>query len=92
MSRVGKQPIKLPEGVEVKAAGTVFTVKGKLGELSCEIPGDIADEVVYLPKASDIFAPIITVTPMQLFAYYMSVEKGCDVDKPRNLAKSVTVE
>ena len=57
-----------------------------------QIPDDIADEVVYLPKMSDIFAPILAVTPMQLFAYYMSVEKGCDVDKPRNLAKSVTVE
>ncbi len=56
------------------------------------MPEDVADEVVYLPKTDDIFAPILTVTPMQLFAYYMSVEKGCDVDKPRNLAKSVTVE
>jgi glutamine---fructose-6-phosphate transaminase (isomerizing) len=52
----------------------------------------LADEVVYLPKADDIFAPILAVTPMQLFAYYMAVQKGCDVDKPRNLAKSVTVE
>lgn len=59
---------------------------------NCEIPDDIADEVVYLPRANDVFAPILAVTPMQLFAYYMSVEKGCDVDKPRNLAKSVTVE
>ena len=56
------------------------------------MPEDVADEVVYLPVADDIFAPILTVTPMQLFAYYMAVEKGCDVDKPRNLAKSVTVE
>jgi glucosamine--fructose-6-phosphate aminotransferase (isomerizing) len=57
-----------------------------------KLPDDVADEVVYLPKADDVFAPILAVTPMQLFAYYMSVEKGCDVDKPRNLAKSVTVE
>ncbi len=58
----------------------------------CELPDDIADEVIYLPKMNDLFAPILAVMPMQLFAYYMSVEKGCDVDKPRNLAKSVTVE
>lgn len=57
-----------------------------------ELPEDIADEVVYLPRTDDTLAPILAVTPMQLFAYYMAVEKGCDVDKPRNLAKSVTVE
>lgn len=56
------------------------------------MPSDIADEVIYLPEADDIFAPMLAVTPMQLFAYYMTVEKGFDVDKPRNLAKSVTVE
>ncbi len=57
-----------------------------------DMPEDIADEVLYLPEADDIFAPMLAVTPMQLFAYYMTVEKGFDVDKPRNLAKSVTVE
>ncbi len=51
-----------------------------------------ADDVIYLPDASDFVAPLLAIVPMQLFAYYMSVEKGCDVDKPRNLAKSVTVE
>ena len=40
----------------------------------------------------DLLAPVIAIIPMQLFSYYMSMEKGCDVDKPRNLAKSVTVE
>ena len=57
-----------------------------------DMPADIADEVITLPDADDIFAPLLAVTPMQLFAYYMTVEKGLDVDKPRNLAKSVTVE
>jgi glucosamine--fructose-6-phosphate aminotransferase (isomerizing) len=51
-----------------------------------------ADDVIYLPDADDFVAPMLAIVPMQLFAYYMSVEKGCDVDKPRNLAKSVTVE
>ncbi len=50
------------------------------------------DDVIYLPEASDFVAPMLAIVPLQLFAYYMSVEKGCDVDKPRNLAKSVTVE
>jgi len=57
-----------------------------------ELPEGIADEVIALPDTDDLFAPILAVLPMQLFAYYMAVEKGCDVDKPRNLAKSVTVE
>ena len=48
--------------------------------------------VTYIPKVMDILAPVIAVIPLQLFAYYMAIQKGCDVDKPRNLAKSVTVE
>jgi len=40
----------------------------------------------------DLLTPVVAVVPLQLLAYYMAVEKGCDVDKPRNLAKSVTVE
>lgn len=46
----------------------------------------------YIPRVMDLLAPVISVIPLQLFSYYMSIEKGCDVDKPRNLAKSVTVE
>lgn len=50
------------------------------------------DHVIYLPKTVAELAPILTVIPLQLLAYYVSVARGCDVDKPRNLAKSVTVE
>jgi glucosamine--fructose-6-phosphate aminotransferase (isomerizing) len=53
---------------------------------------DSVDQVVYIPKTLDILLPAILVIPLQLLAYYTAVEKGCDVDKPRNLAKSVTVE
>jgi glucosamine--fructose-6-phosphate aminotransferase (isomerizing) len=53
---------------------------------------NVADSVVYLPKVNPILAPVLSVIPLQLLAYYMAVQKGCDVDKPRNLAKSVTVE
>jgi glutamine---fructose-6-phosphate transaminase (isomerizing) len=52
----------------------------------------LADDVIYIPKCPDFVSPILTVVPLQLFAYYLAVQLGCDVDKPRNLAKSVTVE
>jgi glucosamine--fructose-6-phosphate aminotransferase (isomerizing) len=52
----------------------------------------VADDVIYLPKALDLLNPIIASVPLQLFAYHIAVARGCDVDKPRNLAKSVTVE
>ena len=52
----------------------------------------IADDVIYIPKTLEILTPILAFIPMQLFAYYIAVERGNDVDKPRNLAKSVTVE
>ena len=52
----------------------------------------IADEVIWIPDTIDFMSSMSGIIPMQLFAYYMSVQKGCDVDKPRNLAKSVTVE
>lgn len=52
----------------------------------------LADDVIYISKTLEMLWPILAVVPLQLFAYYMGVLKGCDVDKPRNLAKSVTVE
>lgn len=48
--------------------------------------------VFYIPRTKDILLPVLTVIPLQLLAYYIAVQRGCDVDKPRNLAKSVTVE
>ena len=53
---------------------------------------DTADFTVYIPKTDPYFATSVAIVPLQLFAYYLSVAKGLDVDKPRNLAKSVTVE
>ncbi len=52
----------------------------------------IADDVIYIPSCPSILSPLLTVIPLQLLAYYVAVARGCDVDKPRNLAKSVTVE
>lgn len=53
---------------------------------------DLADEVIVIPSVEDFLQPIVTVVPLQLLAYHIAVTRGCDVDKPRNLAKSVTVE
>ena len=53
---------------------------------------DVADFTVYIPKIDNLFAGSLAVIPLQLLSYYVSVGKGFDVDKPRNLAKSVTVE
>jgi glucosamine--fructose-6-phosphate aminotransferase (isomerizing) len=52
----------------------------------------LADDVIQVPEADEIVAPMLSVVPLQLLAYYTGVAKGFDVDKPRNLAKSVTVE
>jgi glutamine---fructose-6-phosphate transaminase (isomerizing) len=52
----------------------------------------IADEVIYIPPCPSLLSPLLTVIPLQLLAYHLAVARGCDVDKPRNLAKSVTVE
>lgn len=74
---------------EVKARGAV--VMAITQEKNKHI-SDIVDTVITIPDVDPFVAPVAAITPMQLFAYYMAVQKGCDVDKPRNLAKSVTVE
>jgi glucosamine--fructose-6-phosphate aminotransferase (isomerizing) len=52
----------------------------------------VADSLIYVPRTSELFSPIIAAIPLQLFAYYVAVDNKCDVDQPPNLAKSVTVE
>jgi glucosamine--fructose-6-phosphate aminotransferase (isomerizing) len=52
----------------------------------------VADHVIQIPATSELLLPILEVVPLQLLAYHISVRRGCDVDQPRNLAKSVTVE
>lgn len=74
---------------EVKARGAVVLALAAEGNTEIEKE---ADHVFYVPKTMDLFMPSMAVIPMQLFGYYISVLRGCDVDKPRNLAKSVTVE
>ena len=74
---------------EVKARGAYVVAIVREG---CTDVESVADQVFYIPNTSDLFTSTLTVVPMQLFAYYTAIELGCDVDKPRNLAKSVTVE
>ena len=74
---------------ETKSRGAkvlLFTTKDAV------VPEGVADYVVRLDEYEDLFMPLQLIVPLQLFAYYMAVLRGCDVDKPRNLAKSVTVE
>ncbi|MBR2455186.1 MAG: glutamine--fructose-6-phosphate transaminase (isomerizing) [Clostridia bacterium] len=74
---------------EVHARGAYVIAVVKEGTKGIE---DIADEVIFIPNTQRYLTPSLTVIPLQLLAYHTTVEKGFDVDKPRNLAKSVTVE
>lgn len=74
---------------EVKAREAVVIAIGFEGDTSLT---KYADHVIYIPKTDKYLAPLLAVLPLQLLAYYAALTRGCDVDKPRNLAKSVTVE
>jgi glucosamine--fructose-6-phosphate aminotransferase (isomerizing) len=68
---------------------------GKVIAIACEGDEEIqeaADHVLFVPEAPELLLPILEVVPLQLLAYHIAVLRGCDVDQPRNLAKSVTVE
>jgi glucosamine--fructose-6-phosphate aminotransferase (isomerizing) len=74
---------------EVKARG------GRIIAITSEGNGDLtglADHQLRVPASSPLLSPVLTVVPLQLLAYHIAVLRGCDVDRPRNLAKSVTVE
>ena len=75
--------------VECKSRGAYLMALTTYGNYSIE---DCAEFVIYIPKTDPLFAASLAVIPLQLMGYYVSVSKGLDVDKPRNLAKSVTVE
>lgn len=75
---------------EVKARGAGVLCLSSLPEIKNF--GTAYDQLIELPKTKDLFSPLLSVIPMQLFAYFMTRERGFDPDKPRNLAKSVTVE
>jgi glutamine---fructose-6-phosphate transaminase (isomerizing) len=81
-----------------KIVSNIQEIKARKGKVIAivtegdEMISSLADDTIELPAADEIIAPIISVIPLQLLAYYIGVHKGLDVDKPRNLAKSVTVE
>ncbi len=90
--------IAVNDKVYEKVVSAVEQVKARDGwVLAIATEGDTqlaskADEVIYVPQTDPLLTPILTALPMQLLSYYIAVRRGCDVDQPRNLAKSVTVE
>jgi glucosamine--fructose-6-phosphate aminotransferase (isomerizing) len=75
--------------VEVKARdGIVISVLTEGDQMSSKV----SNHVIEIPETSDLLGPILAVVPLQLLSYHIAVRRGCDVDQPRNLAKSVTVE
>jgi glutamine---fructose-6-phosphate transaminase (isomerizing) len=81
-----------------KVLSSMQEIKARKGKViaicteSCQLPDGLADEVVVIPECHEAVLPIVATIPLQLLSYYIAVELGRDVDKPRNLAKSVTVE
>ncbi len=81
-----------------KIVSNIQEIKSRKGKVIAivtegdDIISNLADDIICLPAADELIAPIINAIPLQLLAYYIGVHKGLDVDKPRNLAKSVTVE
>jgi glucosamine--fructose-6-phosphate aminotransferase (isomerizing) len=90
--------IAVRDGVYEKMISQVEQVKARGGEVIAvatqgdELIRSKADHVIYIPETSPLLSPVLTVLPLQLFAYHVAVRRGADVDQPRNLAKSVTVE
>jgi glucosamine--fructose-6-phosphate aminotransferase (isomerizing) len=78
--------------------GNIEEVRAREGMvIAVTHPGDRvvaakARHVIEVPASADLLAPLLTVVPLQFLAYHIAVRRGCDVDQPRNLAKSVTVE
>ncbi len=89
----------IPQGfVYDKVMANLEEIKARGGPvIAVTVEGDsqtkqLADEVIYVPQVEEFLQPIVNIVPLQLLAYHIAVLRGCDVDKPRNLAKSVTVE
>ncbi|HCW52871.1 MAG TPA: glutamine--fructose-6-phosphate transaminase (isomerizing) [Clostridium sp.] len=75
--------------VEIKARGAKVIGICYEGTQGME---EVLDDIIYIPRTLDMFAPVLSVVVLQLLSYYIAKDRGCDIDKPRNLAKSVTVE
>lgn len=90
--------IATQDSVYEKTLSGIQEIKARSGKvIAIATKGDkeihkLVDDIIYIPKTLEMLTPLLSVVPLQLFAYHFAVEKGLDVDKPRNLAKSVTVE
>ena len=90
--------IALQDHLYDKMRGNIEEVKARGGTvIALATDGDtemarVADRVIYVPKTPYLISPLVTVIPLQMLAYHIAVRRGCDVDQPRNLAKTVTVE
>jgi glucosamine--fructose-6-phosphate aminotransferase (isomerizing) len=89
----------MPRGpIYEKVMSNLMEVKARRGPVIAVVSeGDeeaaaVADEVIAVPEVPEYLQPLVSVIPLQLLAYHVALLRGCDVDKPRNLAKSVTVE
>ncbi len=86
------------EAITEKTMSNIVEVKARGAEvLAAAFPDNakilsLADDVIFIPKCEQMFCPIVEIVPLQLLAYYVAKENNCDIDKPKNLAKSVTVE
>ena len=86
------------EAITEKTMSNIVEVKARGAEVLAVAFRDnqkilsLADDMIYIPRVEQIFSPVVEIVPLQLLAYYVARENGCDIDKPKNLAKSVTVE
>ena len=86
------------KGTYDKVVSNIQEVKARKGKIIAivtkgdKIVRDMADYTIEIPETEEMFVPILATIPLQLLAYYIAVNRGCNVDQPRNLAKSVTVE
>lgn len=86
------------EAITEKTMSNIVEVKARGAEVLAVAFRDnqkilsLADDMIYIPRVEQIFSPVVEIVPLQLLAYYVAKENGCDIDKPKNLAKSVTVE
>ena len=90
--------IALKDPIYDKVVSNIQEIKARRGQvIAVATEGDteiarLADHVLYIPPTLPVLTPILSVIPLQLLAYHIAVRRGCNIDQPRNLAKSVTVE
>ncbi len=86
-ANIAEKTISNIKEVKARGANVILVISESL-----DLEGDFYDEKIVIPECYDLMAPILSVVPLQLIAYYVAKLRGCSIDKPRNLAKSVTVE